>query len=89
MTSERILKVNLGKIKKAIADVIKNIKESERVRDDLFGEVLSQLNQEYDKMIGLVQLCKYELIFDDLIAATVNNEVDELEDEEDGDDELI
>jgi len=80
MTSERMLKANLGKIKKAIADTVKKIKESEKVRDDLFGEVLSQLNQEHKKLIGMVQLSKYELIFDELI--NVEDDEDEIEDDE-------
>lgn len=80
MTSERMLKANLGKIKKAISETVKKIKESEKVRDDLFGEVLSQLNQEHQKLVGMVQLCKYELIFDELINASDNE--DEMEDDE-------
>lgn len=80
MTSERMLKSNLGKIKKVIADTITKIKESEKTRDDLFGEVLSQLNQEHRKLVGMVQLCKYELIFDELI--NVVDDEGEIEDDE-------
>lgn len=68
MTSERVIKSNLKKIKKAIANTVSKIKESEKVREDLFAEMLSTLDQEHEKFVGLVQICKYELIFDDLLS---------------------
>ena len=80
MTSERVIKSNLAKIKKAIAHTVSKIRESEKVREDLFAEILSTLDQEHEKFVGLVQICKYELIFDDLLNNSNSHEENEEDD---------
>ncbi len=82
MTSERVIKSNLKKIKKAIADTVVQIRKSEKVREDLFAELLSALDQEHEKFVGLVQICKYELIFDDLLSGNLDEENEENEEED-------
>jgi len=83
MASERIVKTHLKKIKKAIACTVSKIRESEKVRDELFAEILSTLNQEHEKFVGLVQICKYELIFDDLLKSGRDDLEEDVNDEED------
>lgn len=83
MASERMVKANLKKIKKAIAHTVSQIRESERVREELFAEILSTLNQEHATFVGLVQICKYELIFDDLLKGGRDDLEEEADNEED------
>ncbi len=82
MTSERIIKSNLKRIKKAIADTVSQIRKSEKVREDLFAELLSGLDQEHEKFVGLVQICKYELIFDDLLSGNFDKDNEENEEDD-------
>lgn len=76
MTSERIIKSHLSKIKKVVRDAVDKAQEASKIRDDAFAEVLSKLNQDHRQLVSLVRNAKYELIFDDLL---LKNKDDDME----------
>lgn len=71
---ERDVKARLDKIKQSIAGSVKLRKEAEQQRDRLFAEILSELDQEYDRLITLVRTAKFELIFKEILEANKKNE---------------
>lgn len=67
MVSEKIIRGHLAKIKKVVKEAVSKSREAAKIRDDAFAEVLSKLDQDHQKLVNLVKVAKYELIFDDLI----------------------
>ena len=65
--NERDIKIKINKIKKNIAPTIQLKKEIDNKRNDLFAEILSEIDQDYDKLVSLVRTAKYELIFQEVI----------------------
>jgi len=64
---ERELKARLEKIKNSISQVNKVRNEVNQTRDNLFAEILSELDQEHDHLVALVRTAQYELLFDELL----------------------
>ena len=64
---EKDVQARLKKIKASIMRSAKIKKEADQQRDLLFSEVLSELDQEYDRLVTLVRAAKYELIFQDVL----------------------
>jgi len=64
---EKDVQARLKKIKASIMRSAKIKKEADQQRDHLFSEVLSELDQEYDRLVTLVRTAKYELIFQDVL----------------------
>ena len=64
---ERDIKARLKKIKNSIFHTAQLKKEADQQREHLFAEILSELDQEYDRLVALVRVAKYELIFKDIL----------------------
>lgn len=64
---ERKLIAKLSKIKSVLTNRANFKKKLDEERDSLFSSVLSELDQEYDHLISLVRVAKYELIFNELL----------------------
>jgi hypothetical protein len=73
---ERQLKARLTKVKNSINEVVKLKKEADQKRDTLFAEIMSELDQDYDKMVTLVRVAKFELILNDIFENHANDEDD-------------
>ena len=71
---ERELKAKLLKIKNSIAKSVDAKRKVDNERDNLFAEVMSGLDQDYDHMIALVRVAKYELIFDEVLTRRESEE---------------
>jgi len=61
------LRAKLHKIKQSIDRVNKMHSEAKQTRDNLFSELLSELDQEHDRLVALVRSAQYELLFDELL----------------------
>lgn len=70
---EHDITARLKKIKASIIDVVNLRKEADQRREHLFAEVLSELDQEYDRLVALVRTAKYELIFKEVLSDNKNN----------------
>ena len=75
---ERQLKARLTKIKNSINEVVKLKKEADQKRDNLFAEIMSELDQDYDRMVTLVRIARFELVLDDIF----NNNTDHDDDKD-------
>lgn len=78
MVSEKIIRGHLAKIKKVVKEAVSKSREAAKIRDDAFSEILSKLNQDHQKLVSLVKVAKYELIFDDLIKSSREEDEDSI-----------
>lgn len=75
--NEKEIHAVLKKITKVVADAEKSAMEAERVRDNAFSELLSNMSQDYDKVVALVRVARYEMIFRKRIQQTQEYDVGE------------
>jgi hypothetical protein len=65
--NKRDVKTRIRKIKERLSHNLSLKREAEQQREILFAEVLSELDQEYEKLITLVRVAKYEIVMQELL----------------------
>lgn len=65
--NKRDVKTRISKIKERLGHNLSLKREAEQQREILFAEVLSELDQEYEKLIALVRVAKYEMVMQDIL----------------------
>lgn len=74
MLSKKSLNIKLSKIKEAVKEAAIVRHHAEELRDQQFSALLSELDQDYDTLIGIVKVAKYELVMEDLLRLRKENE---------------
>ena len=64
---EKEVRARLTRIKQSIAKLAQVRQEAEQKRNDLFAQIMSEINQDHARMVALVRTAQYELIFDQII----------------------
>lgn len=65
--NEKEVHAKLRHIKKVISEAEQRAKEASTVRDNAFAELLSQMNQDHQKVVAIVRVARYEMIFKQLL----------------------
>ena len=65
--NEKEVRTRLQHIKKVVSEAEDRVKEANAVRDNAFAELLSHMNQDHSKVVAMVRIARYEMLFRDLL----------------------